>query len=161
MSDSSPTDYSMPRSCPPLSTGVCSNSCSLSQWCHLTISSAATLISFCLQSFPASVYSNAFHIRWPKCWSFSFSNSPSNEYSVLIFFRIDKFDLLAVQKSSPAPQFESINSVFSLMIQLKSIHDYWKDHNFDYTDAYQQWCLCSLIYYWDLSYLSFQEASLF
>ena len=35
-------------------------------------------------------------IRWPKCWSFSFSISPSNEYSVLIFFRIDCFDLLAV-----------------------------------------------------------------
>ena len=98
MSDSSPTDYSMPRSCPPLSTGVCSNSCSLSQWCHLTISSAATLISFCLQSFPASVYSNAFHIRWPKCWSFSFSNSPSNEYLGLISFKIDWFDL-AVQGS--------------------------------------------------------------
>ena len=37
------------------------------------------------------------HIRWPKCWSFSFSNSPSNEYSGLISFRIDGFDLLALQ----------------------------------------------------------------
>ena len=37
------------------------------------------------------------HIRWPKYWSFSFSISPSNEYSGLIFFRIDWFDLLAVQ----------------------------------------------------------------
>ena len=36
-------------------------------------------------------------IRWPKYWSFNFSNSPSNEYSGLIFFRIDCFDLLAVQ----------------------------------------------------------------
>ena len=36
-------------------------------------------------------------IRWPKYWSFSFSISPSNEYSGLIFFRIDRFDLLAVQ----------------------------------------------------------------
>ena len=36
-------------------------------------------------------------IRWPKYWSFSFSISPSNEYSGLISFRIDKFDLLAVQ----------------------------------------------------------------
>ena len=36
-------------------------------------------------------------IRWPKYWSFSFSVSPSNEYSELIFFRIDWFDLLAVQ----------------------------------------------------------------
>ena len=39
----------------------------------------------------------AFHIRWPKYWSFSFSISPSNEYSGLISFRIDWFDLLAVQ----------------------------------------------------------------
>ena len=37
------------------------------------------------------------HVRWPKYWSFSFSISPSNEYSVLISFRIDWFDLLAVQ----------------------------------------------------------------
>ena len=39
----------------------------------------------------------ALHIRWPKCWSFSFSISPSNEYSGLISFRIDWFTLLAVQ----------------------------------------------------------------
>ena len=39
------------------------------------------------------------HIRWPKYWSFSFSNSPSNEYSGLISFRIDWFDRLAVQES--------------------------------------------------------------
>ena len=45
------------------------------------------------------VFSNesVLHIRWPKYWSFSFSISPSNEYSGLIFFRIDWFDLLAVQ----------------------------------------------------------------
>ena len=47
------------------------------------------------------VFSNelALHIRWPKYWSFSFSISPSNEYSGLISFRIDWFDLLAVQGS--------------------------------------------------------------
>ena len=53
-------------------------------------------------------------IRWPKYWSFSFSISPSNEYSELIFFRIDEFDLLAVQgtlKNLPTPQFKSINSL--------------------------------------------------
>ena len=44
------------------------------------------------------------HIRWPKYWSFSFSISPSNEYSGLISFGIDLFDLLAVSRdSSPAP----------------------------------------------------------
>ena len=55
----------------------------------------------CLPSiFPSiRVFSNesVFHIRWPKYWSFSFSISPSNEYSELICFRIDWFDLLAVQ----------------------------------------------------------------
>ena len=40
---------------------------------------------------------SAFHIRWPKYWSFNFSISPSNEYSWLISFRIDWFDLFAVQ----------------------------------------------------------------
>ena len=50
--------------------------------------------------FPSiRVFSNesVLHIRWPKYWSFSFSNSPSSEYSGLISFRIDWFDLLAVQ----------------------------------------------------------------
>ena len=52
--------------------------------------------------FPSTrVFSNesVLHIRWPKYWGFSFSISPSNEYSGLIFFRIDWFDPLAVQKT--------------------------------------------------------------
>ena len=55
----------------------------------------------------------ALHIWWPKYWNFNFSISPSNEHSGLISFRIDWFDLLAVQgtlKSPPALQFKSINS---------------------------------------------------
>ena len=55
----------------------------------------------------------ALYIRWPKYWSFSFSICPSNEYSGLIPFGIDWFDLLAIQdsqKSSPEPQFQSVNS---------------------------------------------------
>ena len=91
--------------------GVCSNSCPLNRWYHPTISSFVILFSSCPQSFPASVFSNelALCVRWPKYWSFSFSISSSNEYSVLISFRIYWFDLLAVQgtlkESSPAPQF--------------------------------------------------------
>ena len=51
--------------------------------------------------FPRRVFSNesALHVRWLKYWSFSFSISPSNEYSGLISFRIDWFDLLAVQRT--------------------------------------------------------------
>ena len=49
--------------------------------------------------FPSIIFPNesALHIRWPKCWSFSFSISPSTEYSGLISFRMDWLDLLAVQ----------------------------------------------------------------
>ena len=60
---------------------------------------SVTTFSSCPRSSQASLFSNesALHIRWPKYWSFSFSLSPSNEYSRLISFRIDWFDLLAVQ----------------------------------------------------------------
>ena len=80
------------------SSGACSESCPLSRICHPTISSSVIPFSSCLQSFPGSgSFSNesALHMR-PKYWSFSFSISPSNEYSGLISFRIDWFDL-AVQ----------------------------------------------------------------
>ena len=78
-------------------------------------------------------------IRWPKYWSFIFSISPSNEYSGLIFFRINWLDLLAVQgtQESSKPHFKSINSsAFGFLYSptLTSIRDYWKNHSFDYTD---------------------------
>ena len=88
--------------------------------------------------FPSiKVFSNdsALCIRWPKYWSFSFSISPSNEYSGLISFRIDWLNLLAVQgtlKSSQAPQFKSISSLALSFLDrptLTSIHDYWKNHS--------------------------------
>ena len=87
-------------SCPSPSSGACSNSCPLSQWCHPTISFSVVPFFSCLQSFPAiRVFSNesVLRIRWPKYWSFSFSISPSNEYSGLISFGMDFLDLLAVQ----------------------------------------------------------------
>ena len=74
-------------------------------------------------------------IRWPKYWSFSFS--PSNEYSGFISCRMDWFDLLAVQgtpESCPALQFKIIDSLaFSLLYgpTFTSIHDYCKNHSFD------------------------------
>ena len=85
--------------CPSPTPGVYSNSCPLSRWCHLTISSSVVPFTSLLQSFPIRVFSNesVLHIGWPKCWSFSFSFSPSNKYSGLISFRMDWLDLLAVQ----------------------------------------------------------------
>ena len=79
---------------------ACWNSCLSSRWCHPTISSSVIPFSSCLWSFPASgsfPMSQFFAIRWPKIWNFSFSISPSNEYSGLISFRMDWLDLLAVQ----------------------------------------------------------------
>ena len=72
---------------------ACSNSC------HPTLSSSHPLLLL-PSIFPSiRIFSNelALRIRWPKYWSFSFSISPSNEYSGLISFRIDWFDLLTVQ----------------------------------------------------------------
>ena len=86
--------------------------------------------------FPSvRLFSNewALCIRWPKYWGFSFSISPSNEYSGLISFWIDWFDFLAVQGTLksllPHHSFESINSwALSLLYgpTLTSVHDYWK-----------------------------------
>ena len=89
--------------------------------------------------FPSiRVFSNesVLRIRWPKYWIFSIS--PSNEYLGLTSFRIDWFDLPAVQgtsqESTPTPQFKNINSlVFNFLFgpTLTSIHDYWKNPSFD------------------------------
>ena len=82
-------------------------------------------------------------IRWPKYWSFSIS--PSNEYSGLIFFRIDSFDLLVVQGTLKSllqhhnPKKKNNSLVLSLLYgpTLTSTHDYCKNHSFDYTDLCQ------------------------
>ena len=90
--------------------------------------------------FPSiRVFSNesVHRIRWPKYWSVSFSMSPSNEYSGLIFCRMDWLDLLPVQgtlKSLRQHQFKSINSLvlsFLYSPSLTSMHDYCKNHSFD------------------------------
>ena len=79
-------------------------------------------------------------IRWPKYWSFSFSISPSKEYSGLIAFKIDWLDFLAVQGTlkSLLQHHSSKASILqhsaSFRVQLTPIHDYWKNHSFDWTD---------------------------
>ena len=89
-------------SCPSLTPRVYLNSCPLSQWCHPTISSSVRTLLLLPSIFPSiRVFSNesALRIRWPKYWSFSFSISPSNEYSGLISFTMDQLGLLAVQRT--------------------------------------------------------------
>ena len=85
--------------CPSPTPRAWTNSCPSSRWCQPTISSSVAPFSSCLQSFPASRSSprkSVLCVRWPQYWSFSFSISPSNEYSGLISFRMDWLDLLAV-----------------------------------------------------------------
>ena len=93
---------------------------------------------------------SALLIRWPKRWSFSFSISPSNKYSGLIF-RMDWFDFLQFKglESSPTSQFKSINSSalsFLYSPTLISIHDYRKNCSFDETDLCWQSDVSALIY---------------
>ena len=140
-----PMDYSMP--------GSLSSTIPQSLLKFMSIESVMPsnhLILHCPPSPPASslpsirVFSSdlALCIRCPKYWSFNLSVSPSNEYSELISFRIDWFDLLAVHgdspESSPTPQFESSNSLALSLIYgptPTSVHDYWgkkkTKHSFD------------------------------
>ena len=91
--------------------------------------------------FPSiRVFSNesALCIRWPKYWSFSFNISPSNEHSGLISFSMDWLDLLAVQETRKnlLQHHSSKTSILQWSAlfyspTLISIHEYWKNHNFD------------------------------
>ena len=139
--------------CPLPSLGVCPNSCPLSRWCHPTISSSAALFSFCLQCFAASVFPSelALRIRWPRYWSFSFSISPSNEYSELISFRIhwSPCSPRESQESSPAPEFESTNSSsFGLLYGPTHICTWLleKPQVLLYGPLLAKWCLCFFIH---------------
>ena len=93
---------------------------------HLILCHPLLLLTSIFPSIRVFSHELVLHIRWPKYWSFSIS--PSNEYSGLISFRIGWFDLLArdSQESSPTPQFKSISSsVLSFLYgpTLTSIHD--------------------------------------
>ena len=125
--------------CPSPTPGVYSHSCPLSWWCHPTISPSVIPCSSCLQSFPAS---GSFQISQlfasgGQSIGFSFTISPSNEYSGLISFRMDWLDPPSPrdsQESSPTPQFKSINSLVLSFLHsptLTAIHDYWKNHGFN------------------------------
>ena len=89
-------------------------------------------------------------IRWPKYWSFSYSISPSNVKDRERVFRVDFLKDLLVwspcyprdsQESSPAPQFQNINSSVLCLLYgpaVTSVCDYWKDHSLEYMDRCRQ-----------------------
>ena len=102
------------------------------------------LLPLIFPSIRVSSNKSVLHISWPKYWSFRFSISPFNEYSGLISFRIDCFDLLAIQGTLKS-LLQHHSSKASILwhsaffkVQLsRSIHDYWKNHSFDFTDLCQ------------------------
>ena len=131
-------------------TVACQASLSITNsWSFLKLISIELVMSFnhlilCRLLFPPSIFSSikvfsnesVLRIRWPKYRTFSFSISPSNEYSGLISFRMDWLLFLAVQgiESSPTLEFKIINSLalsFLYSPTITSIHDHWKSHIFD------------------------------
>ena len=127
---------------------ACSNSCSSSWWCHATITSSVLNLLLLPSVFHSlSVFSNepVLHIRWPKYESFIFSISPSNEYSGLISFKIDWFDLFAVQGTlkSLLQHHSSKASILwcSAFFMVQLSHPYMttgRNHSHDWTDICQQ-----------------------
>ena len=104
---------------------------------HLILCHPLLLLTSIFPSIRGFSKESGLQIRRPKYWSFSFNVSPSNEHSGLISFRIDWFHLPAVQTLKSLLQHHNLNvkiiwhSAF-FMVQLTPIHDYWKNHSFDY-----------------------------
>ena len=105
-------------SCPSLSPGACSNHvhwvCN-AIWSSYPLSLPSPPV-FNLSQYQGFSNESALHIRWPKYWNFSFSISSFNEYSGLTSFRIDWFDLLAVQGTHKSV-FQHHNSKLSILQQ--------------------------------------------
>ena len=131
-----------------LSPGICQNSCSLSRWCHPTISSFVTLFASCPLSFPAS---GSLPTISSSCQVAKVLELQLQHQSFQWIFRVDFLKDWLVwspccqtdsQESSPAPQLESISSlVLSILydLTLTSIHNYWKNLRFDYLDLCSKW----------------------
>ena len=132
-------DCSTPGFSPSLSPRACSNSSieSVMPLNHLILCRPLLLLPLIFPSIRVSSSESALLIRWPKYWSFNFSTSPCNEYSVLISCRMDWFDLLAVQGALKSLlQYQS--PAFFIDQPSTSVYDYWKNHSFDYTDLCRQ-----------------------
>ena len=132
--------------CPSLALGVCSNSCSLSQWCHPTISSFATPSS-CLQSFPAS---GSFPVSrlFTSSGQSNVASAPASILPMNIqgWFPLGSTGLISLQSKGLSRVFSSTivgkhnSSAPSLLYgpTLTSIQDYLKYHSFDYMDLCRQ-----------------------
>ena len=112
--------------CPSPTPGACSNSCPWSWWCHTTMSSAVIPFSSLLN---LSQHQGLFQwisssIRWPKYWSFSFSISPSNEYSGLDWLPLGRTGWISLQCKGLSRVFSSTtvekHQFFSTLLSLQS-----------------------------------------
>ena len=115
-------------------------------WCPLSQRPLLLLPSIfpSIRVFSKELAGDQLCIRWPEYWSFSFSISPSNEYSGLISFKIDQFDpllskgLSRVFSSTIAWKHQFFGALPSLWSTLTSISAYWKHHSLDYKNYFQQ-----------------------
>ena len=104
---------------------------------HLILCHPLLLQPLILPSIGVFSSESVLRIRWPKYWSFSFSISPSSEYSGLISFRVDWFDLAVQRILNSLLQLHSSKasilqrSDFFIVPTLTSIHDHWKNHSLD------------------------------
>ena len=129
--------------CSPLSPRICSNSHTLSQWCYQTMSSSATPFSFCLQSFPVS---GSFLMNWlftSGGWSIGASASASvlpmniQDWFPLGFtgwISLQSKGLSRVFSNTTIRKHQFFGAQASLWFNSHIVHDYWKNHNFDYMD---------------------------
>ena len=129
--------------CPSPTPGVYSNSCPLSWWCHPTILSSLVLFSFCLQSFPAS---GSFQMSWfftSGGQSIGVSASTSVlPMNIQDWFPLGLTGLISLQSKGLSRVFSNttVQNISSLVLSLlygpllTSVHDYWKNHSFYYTD---------------------------
>ena len=131
--------------CPSPSPRVCSNSCPLSQWCHPTVPTSDTPFSSCSQSFPASG-------SFPMSWRFS-SGGQSTRASASVlprniqhwfplgltsFISLQSKGLSRVFSSTTVQKHQFFGAQHSLYgVTITSVHDYWKNHSFDYLVPYQ------------------------
>ena len=133
--------------CPSPFPGACSNLRSLSWWCHPTISSSVISFFFCSQFFPASgsfLMSRLFTSDGQSIRASASASVPPVNFQDL--FPLGLTGLIYLQakglsRTSPTSQFKSINSsVLSLFYcpTLTSVHNYWKNHGFDYMDLCQK-----------------------
>ena len=125
--------------CPLSSPRVCSNSCAFSEWCHPTISSSVVPFSSCLQSFPASGSFLTGQIFTSGGQSIGVSPSASVlPTNIQGWFPLGLTGLIYMQSKELSKVFSNISlkalilwcSAF-FVVQLTSIHDYWKNHSFE------------------------------